>query len=89
MLGVKISQDLSFVPHLISLKDSVLVWLKKRLGSLKQLRRVSSFKTRLSIANAIFMSVLTYSMPVWAGAPGYVLAALPAGRNWQAETEDS
>ena len=45
------------------------------------------------MANAIFMSVLTYSMPVWSGAPGYVLTALQAvqtevarvvtGRNWQ------
>ena len=50
MLGVHISKDLSFVLHLILQKASVLAKLKKRLNALKQLRRVSSFKSRLTEA---------------------------------------
>ena len=55
MVGLHISQDLSFVQHLITNKNSVINKLKKRLVALKQLRKVANFKSRLSVANAIFM----------------------------------
>ena len=93
LLGVHISQDLSFTQHLSTHKNSIINKLKKRVGALKLLKKVTSFKTRLKIANAVVMSVITYCMPVWAGAPGYLIAALQTvqteaarvvtGRNWE------
>ena len=92
MLGLYISQDLTFKQHLLTHKDSIQDKLNKRVETLKQLRKVASFKTRLCVANSIFMSALGYCMPVWAGAPDYLIASLQTiqieaagvvtGRNW-------
>ena len=43
--------------------------------------KVASFKTRLMIANGIFMSKLIYVIPLWAGCENYLINALQIIQN--------
>ena len=62
-------------------KKSLLSKLSTRLSALKKVTKVSNFKTRLMIANGIFMSKLHYMMPLWGGCEGYLLKSLQIVQN--------
>ena len=50
--------------------------LTSRINGLKKISRNSSFKTRLMVANGVFMSKVVYLMAVWGGAQQYLINAL-------------
>ena len=76
LLGVPVHQDLNFGDLLISGKDSLVKSLNKRTGALKSLSKMASFKTRLSICSALIMSKILYMLPLYCGAPAYMMKAL-------------
>ena len=55
--------------------------LNKRLGAVKKIQKVASFRTRKLIASGIFMSKLIYLMPLWAGCEEYLVKALQVIQN--------
>ena len=56
-------------------KKSILHQLSARLNALKLLRG-ADVKTRLMVATATVQSKLQYLMPLWGGAPGYLMKTL-------------
>ena len=62
-------------------QKSLIYQLTSRLNGLKLICKVASFKTRLMVANGIFMSKLIYVMPLWAGCENYIVKALQAGND--------
>ena len=62
-------------------KKSLIMQLNTRLNGLKLMCKVASFKTRLMIANGIFMSKLIYVIPLWARCENYLINALQVVQN--------
>ena len=62
-------------------KDFLLKSLNQRIGAIKKISKVSSFKTRKMIVNGIFMSKLIYLMPVWMGCEEFWVSALQVCQN--------
>ena len=62
-------------------KNSLLHGLNQRLGGLKKISKPASFKARLTVANGIFMSRLTFMIPLWAGCQDYLVHALQVCQN--------
>ena len=54
-------------------KDSVVKQITTRLNGLKKIAVNASFKTRLMVATGIIQSKLQYLMPLWIGAPDYLI----------------
>ena len=76
LLGYQVHQNLGFGNFLISGKDSVISSLNKRIGALKSIAQVSNFKTRLSVCSSLVISRILYMLPLYGGAPDYMLEAL-------------
>ena len=49
LLGVQVHQDLGFATNIFNGRSSVVSSLSTRIGALKRVSKVASFKTRLSI----------------------------------------
>ena len=81
LLGLHIHQTLKWKEHLLSGSTSLLAMLAKRLSVLKRTSRNASFKTRLKVANACFISILTYMISVWGSSESYVLKAIQVIQN--------
>ena len=62
-------------------QKSLINQLNTRLNGLKLICKVASFKTRLMVANGIFMSKLIYVIPLWAGCEKYLINALQIIQN--------
>ena len=86
LLGAQIHQDMRWKEHLLDGKDALIKSLNKRQGAIKKLIKVASFKTLKSVADGIFMSKLTYLMPVWAGCEEYMVNSLQIVQNKVART---
>jgi hypothetical protein len=56
-------------------KNSIIKQLNCRINAMKMLQNGST-KTKLMVATAVFQSKLQYLMPLWGGAPDYLLRAL-------------
>ena len=67
---------MNFSEHLLDSKDSLIKTINKRIGALKQIKKVASFKARLNIANGIVMSKILYLLPLYAGCAEYLLKAI-------------
>ena len=67
LLGCIIQEDLKWSCHLRDSDVNVISVLNKRIGALKTLRKVASFKQRRTLGNGIFMSKLLYCMNLWGG----------------------
>ena len=67
----KVDQNLGFGNFLLAGKDSVLGSLSKRIGALKCISKVANFKT-----SSLVISRILYMLPVYGGAPEYMLDAL-------------
>ena len=50
--------------------------LTSRINGRKKISRNSTFKTRLMVANGVFMSKVVYLIAVWGGAQQYLINAL-------------
>ena len=81
LLGLNLHQSLKWKYHLISSDNSLIKCLTKRLGALKFASRNASFKTRLLLANACFMSVATYMISLWGGSEKYLVKAMQVIQN--------
>ena len=81
LLGFEVHQNLGFGNFLMTGKDSVVKSLNKRIGALKSTAKVSSFKTRLSVCSSLVISRILYMLPIFGGAPEYMLEALQKKQN--------
>ena len=81
LLGAQVHQDMRWREHLMDNKDFLLKSLNQRIGAIKKISKVSSFKTRKMIVNGIFMSKLIYLMPVWMGCEEFWVSALQVCQN--------
>ena len=76
LLGFKIHESMGFSEHILDSKDSLIKTLNMRIGALKKIRKVASFKAKLNIANGIIMSKILYLLPLYGGCPEYLLSAI-------------
>ena len=81
LLGINIHQSLKWKEHIISNDKSMLKMLRTRLNALAQVAKSANFKTRLMVANACFMSIITYMAAVWGGTEAYVIKAVQIMQN--------
>ena len=68
LLGGILHQSLDWKQHLQGHKASLMTQLCSRLNGLKKVCVNASFRTRLMIANGVFMSKLSYLIILWGGA---------------------
>ena len=57
-------------------ENSVMKQVITRINGLKKIASNADFKTRRSVATGIVQSKLQYLMPLWIGAPAYLVNAL-------------
>ena len=62
-------------------ETSLVKALTTRLGALKKVGRIVSFKNRKMIAEGLIMSKLSYLIPLWAGCESYLMQALQKIQN--------
>ena len=86
LLGAYIQSDMKWISHVRNNRNSVLHSLNQRHGALKKIAMAASFKSRLTIANGIFMSKLVFMLPLWAGCSDYLVKALQVCQNDAART---
>ena len=73
LLGCWVSEDLKWSEHLRDNKENLIHSLTTRLGAIKKIGRITTFKNRKMLANGIFMSKLSYLIALWGGC-GIVLS---------------
>ena len=78
LLGAYINQNMKWTDYIRDNDNSLLKCLNQRLGALKMISRAASFNARLTVANGIFMSKLTFMIPLWSGCQDYLIQALQA-----------
>ena len=49
LLGFKIQENINFTEYLLDSKDSLIKTLNKRIGALKQIKKVASFNLSLTL----------------------------------------
>jgi hypothetical protein len=81
LLGAWLHQDMKWNEHIMDNEESMVKSLSTRVGALKKVSKVASFKNRKMIANGIFMSKLVYLIPLWGGSAQYLLRSLQILQN--------
>ena len=81
LLGATVSNSLSWNRHIRDSKSSLLSCLNSRINGLAKVCQYSSFRNRKMVANGLFMSYLTYLIPLYGGCPEYLLSALQILQN--------
>ena len=81
LLGAQVHQDMRWKEHLLDNKDSLVKSLNQRVGAIRKVSKVASFKTRKMLANGLFISKLIYLMPVWMGCEDHLVNALQVSQN--------
>ena len=81
LLGIPVHQDLGFGEHVLTGRNSVVSSLTTRISALKRISRISSFKTRLSVCSSLVLSKMLYMLPLYGGAPEYMLEAMQKKMN--------
>ena len=81
LLGLNIHQSLKWKEHVLSNEKSLVKILTTRLTALKKISRNAPFKTRLMVANACFLSVISYMISVWGGTEAYIIRAVQVIQN--------
>ena len=76
LLGIQIHQSMSWNHHIRDGDGSVLKQLTTRVNGLRKLTYKADVKTKLMIANGIFMSKLSYGLAMWGNCQGYLRQAL-------------
>ena len=72
LLGCWVSDNLKWSEYIRDNDENLILALTRRLGALKKISRVSTFKNRKMLANGIFLSKLSYLIALWGGC-GIVL----------------
>ena len=67
--------------HLQDNEDNLMRSLSCRLGALKLLGRVASFKNRKMIADGILISKLSYLIALWGGCSSFLMTSLQIIQN--------
>jgi hypothetical protein len=86
LLGAQVHQDMRWVEHILDSDQSLVKSLNLRVGALSKISKLTSFKTRKTIASGIFMSKLIYLMPLWSGCEDYLVKCLQVVQNKAART---
>ena len=86
LLGINIHQSIKWKDHIISNEKSMIKMLRTRLNALARIARNANFNTRLMVANACFLSVITYMVAAWGGTEDYIIKALQVMQNKAART---
>ena len=81
LLGGLVHQNLKWSDHILNGEDALIKALTTRLGALKIVGRVASFKNRKMIAEGLIMSKLSYLIPLWAGCESYLMLAVQRIQN--------
>ena len=81
LLGCFLHQDMKWGEHLQDNNESLLRSLNSRVGALKLIGKVASFKTRKMIADGVFMSKLAYLIALWGGCSKQLLISLQKVQN--------
>ena len=81
LLGINLHQSLKWKEHILTNDKSMIKSLTTRLNALKRVSRNATFKTRLMVANACFMSIITYMVAIWGGTENYVIRAVQVIQN--------
>ena len=81
LLGTNICEDLKWKEHLLGNEQSAIRQLTSRMNGLVQVCARASPRTRLQVANGIFISKLCYLIELWGGCEGYLLSALQVLQN--------
>ena len=81
LLGIHLHESLKWKEHVIVNSKSMIKTLNTRLNALKRISRNASFKTRLMVGNACFMSIISYMVVVWGGTEKYVIKAVQVMQN--------
>ena len=81
LLGLNVHQSMKWGNHVISNRKSLINTLSTRLKGLKYISKAASFKTRLMVANACFMSILTYMIVIWGGTEDYIIRSAQVMQN--------
>ena len=81
LLGANICEDLKWREHLLGNEQSAVRQLTSRMNGLVQVCARASPRTRLQVANGIFISKLCYLIELWGGCEGYLLSALQVLQN--------
>ena len=67
--------------HLIDNKESLINQLNSRINALKIVTRYAPFKSRLMLANRIYLSKMVYLIQLWGGTSKMLLNALQVSQN--------
>ena len=81
LLGAWIHQDLKWSEHLQDNDENLVKALTTRLSGIKMVCKVAAFQTRKMIADGLFISKLSYLIPVWGGCEGYLARSLQVIQN--------
>ena len=81
LLGCWVHDDLKWVEHLRDNKENLITSLNKRLGALKKIKKIASFRNRKMIAEGIFMSKLSYLVALWGGCGAVLKKSLQVIQN--------
>ena len=81
LLGAHISENFKWKEHVLGSEQSLVRQLTSRLNGLILICNRAPFKTRLQVANGIFISKLCYLVQLWGGVEGYLLNALQIIQN--------
>ena len=81
LLGINIHESLKWKDHILSGENALIKCLSSRLNAVKRISSISSFKTRLMVANACFQSVLVYMIVIWGGSEKYLIRAVQVIQN--------
>ena len=81
ILGITIQSDLKWNTQILTGEKSICRQLTNRLNALKKLVTYTDRKFSTQLANAIFMSKLTYGIEAWGFAPQYLLQRLQVLQN--------
>ena len=81
LLGATVSNNLTWNSHVRDSNQSLISILTSRVNALSKICHFSTFQIRKTVANGIFMSYLSYLMPVYGGCAEYLLDALQILQN--------
>ena len=81
VLGITVQSDLKWNTQILTGEKSIARQLTNRLNALKRLVNYSDKKFSIQLANAIFMSKLTYGIEAWGFAPQYLIQRLQVIQN--------
>ena len=73
LLGITITQDLSYNKHLVEGNESVVTKIHKKIGLVRMIRPYTTKKNLTNIAGALVNSTIAYGAPIWGQSTTKVL----------------